>query len=912
MHVGTESFAFLLIMRSGKRSCGRPAFVTIVSVLLTAIIVPAVSALTTGQSKNKEAAVGKDGYSISGRLLDKPGGKGVRGVIVGGPWGTGSARAADDGVYSFTGMAPLGFSYWLAPEQRPGVWTDWVMVDVIDSDVTDRDLYVTLPQSISGTARDAKTGNPIAGALIMVNTHDGNRDGIRTDAQGNYLLYVRPREVTFFCEGKDGYCVLDDNGKETDGLGKTVTVGPGERIKGIDFELKWSPIFWGHVVYPDGRPACGVRIESWVHWDNRGGRGGGFSVPPGGGRRFWTTTDGQGRFGGGMLVNGRIPGGLRPSTVKEAVSGALHEDTGKEMLETFRERLKEEGTVLTDLNGSAALPDESMGTCFNGKASSKTHRFKPFKIVLEKSGQVTLEVIDPNGKPLNGAWVDAQRPIEYGWIPGYWKWNIGGAECVGDGRYLMRKLVPGMSYHLNVHTPAGIAESEGFVLKPGESRDVNTVTVRWTKKDAIVGLVKQTRTGNDDAGAYERKIAAYLLGQMGSQAKAAVPELVAQLKIDLIADTRCRIVEALGRIGDARALEALREALKDENEQVRKAAAEAIQRIEQAQKSGTKTGSRDGQEAKKEVSGHRWQRERVENIAGESIEQTIENLANFDDCHFASTSFMGGRHGGILSSEVIYVVNLFRVRRLLEEGRANRGVVIAALKSAYKEALAGWPQARTEVVAYIHRELDAGRQASFSQPCTADKLEHKALAATYLLAELQDHDSLPLLVHGYRVHSKWRDELEKAGWHALAVPIPFTLYAIHRLASTLEPAQMSEEALAARAAYLEWAGRNLALPVERVVSALHADYDESDVYLRIVDPRGQVLTDQPKISLARYPCLYSDGAHMQIPKGLGTYTCPREKEWAGLLLPFVEAAQAKEQPAKNAEALNSAPASKDR
>ncbi|HUT30266.1 MAG TPA: hypothetical protein VMX13_10780 [Sedimentisphaerales bacterium] len=85
MHIRKESFAFLLIMRSGKRLYRRVTFVTIVSVLLTAIIVLTAPAVTTGQGENKDAAVEKDGYSISGRLLDKPGGKGVGGVIVGGP-----------------------------------------------------------------------------------------------------------------------------------------------------------------------------------------------------------------------------------------------------------------------------------------------------------------------------------------------------------------------------------------------------------------------------------------------------------------------------------------------------------------------------------------------------------------------------------------------------------------------------------------------------------------------------------------------------------------------------------------------------------------------------------------------------------------------------------------------------------
>ena len=57
---------------------------------------------------------------------------------------------------------------------------------------------------------------------------------------------------------------------------------------------------------------------------------------------------------------------------------------------------------------------------------------------------------------------------------------------------------------------------------------------------------------------------------------------------------------------------------------------------------------------------HPWHRQRVENIRSEKIDQTIENLANFDDNHFAGTSSTGDLQG-----EMNRIVKLSRVRRLL-------------------------------------------------------------------------------------------------------------------------------------------------------------------------------------------------------------------------------------------------------
>jgi HEAT repeat protein len=93
--------------------------------------------------------------------------------------------------------------------------------------------------------------------------------------------------------------------------------------------------------------------------------------------------------------------------------------------------------------------------------------------------------------------------------------------------------------------------------------------------------------------------AARALGEMAEQAGPAVPALVGALRTTLpgrglqgpmryYADVRAVSAEALGRIGAAArmALPALKEALDDGDQSVREAAAEAVKRIEGADKQG--------------------------------------------------------------------------------------------------------------------------------------------------------------------------------------------------------------------------------------------------------------------------------------------------------------------------------------
>lgn len=293
---------------------------------------------------------------------------------------------------------------------------------------------------------------------------------------------------------------------------------------------------------------------------------------------------------------------------------------------------------------------------------------------------------------------------------------------------------------------------------------------------------------------------------------------------------------------------------------------------------------------------HPWHKERVENIRKEEIEEVIENLANFDDMHFATTSSEMGFSPGNPESEMHRLTHLFRVRRLLEEGRKAPELVVHQLRKALGQALADWPEAFQQELELWEEAEKLSRGLIKDEPSAHDKARVKAAAATYLLAELQDHESLPLLWEGYKLQDKWIAEISTEDYRFIAqcpVPPPISLYAMHRLVSTYPLDQLPPAARAAHKRYMEWTQKHIPPPKKFTVTGSTANYDESDPRVRILDPEGVVLRHQPKMELVAYPDHFADGAPMQAYDSAPyiTDTC---NEWFSLMEAFAQAAFGKE------------------
>jgi hypothetical protein len=530
-------------------------------------------------------------YPVTGRVLTEPGGKPVAGVLVtlwnGSGAGRWTARTDAKGAYAFPDVKP-GDYYKVWIEERPakdaGVWSEAVVVAVKDRPVTADDLFVRLPQSLSGTVTDADTGKPVAGAEINFSTADRNRDSIKTDANGRYRLFVTPREVDLYCNGTaDRYDPPDQRHQ--------ATVGTGKHVKDIDFKVKSAPPFAGRAVYPDGKPARGVKV--WVEVRR--------PVLPVGGigdldtrKWYFLTADDEGRFVGHML-------GVR-KIATAAVPGDRNAEARK--------------AAPVELLVAARPLDHTTGGIVRGKTTAKDEfRVEPLEVVLSRSANVLIRVVDPDGKPLTNSAVTASN---YSWQD--WSGLGGPVKHLGDGKYLVMGLIPGLEYHVWANTP-GLRSAECkevVTLKPDETRELADLRPEWWGKKAVPGLVKKLQSPD----MYERQLAAALLGELGADAvdavpalveklnkdpqnsvrfgvaaalgkvgppaKAAVPDLIKALKEDGGGGVQREAATALGLIGDYAAMPSLKVAATHTDTDIARAAAEAIKRLDElAKKRGT-------------------------------------------------------------------------------------------------------------------------------------------------------------------------------------------------------------------------------------------------------------------------------------------------------------------------------------
>lgn len=247
---------------------------------------------------------------------------------------------------------------------------------------------------------------------------------------------------------------------------------------------------------------------------------------------------------------------------------------------------------------------------------------------------------------------------------------------------------------------------------------------------------------------------------------------------------------------------------------------------------------------------HHWHKERSDNIGTETIEETISKLANLDDLHLAHTSISGiPPISGCPAFQSLAVTRLARVRRVLAVGRDDPSRMVPHLRKAYEDSLILWPKAYWD----MQRLLDAGeKQRGLYQ---FDKCIVHSVAATYLLAELEDHESLPLLLKGYEIHGY------PSSTTKIRAPVPpaLTLYAMHRLVQSFPEEQLNAEARAVRDNYLEQA-KCLRPPRDIIVTkSWYAKYDESDPRIAVLDREGKVLRDEPTMSMVVYPYRFTDG-----------------------------------------------------
>lgn len=257
--------------------------------------------------------------------------------------------------------------------------------------------------------------------------------------------------------------------------------------------------------------------------------------------------------------------------------------------------------------------------------------------------------------------------------------------------------------------------------------------------------------------------------------------------------------------------------------------------------------------ARKRVPPHPWHLERLENIANETLEETARNLAHSDDRHLVDTSLADVSAGMSTQWYVLGATRLVRVRKLLEMGRTDPSRITPLLRELLLEAAEGFEEACRERDERFRKEGPQVRYAS-------DPVEkwmnyrYRAIGATYVLAELNDYDALPVLAQSYRVHSL--EPIRRA-----PIRPAMTLYAMHRLVSSFPEERLSAEAKRLRDEYLE-AAKILPEPKTMTVTSWSAKYNETDPRIMIFDPQGRVLKGQPTMKISVWPHTFTDGTLM--------------------------------------------------
>jgi len=247
----------------------------------------------------------------------------------------------------------------------------------------------------------------------------------------------------------------------------------------------------------------------------------------------------------------------------------------------------------------------------------------------------------------------------------------------------------------------------------------------------------------------------------------------------------------------------------------------------------------------------------AETIAAETIRETAENLANDDDMHFALAS-LGSISSGSLSTQgqILITTRLVRTRKLIQEGRESPERVVPVLRRLLKEGLDWW---EADKEAYFKRVSDT---CVFDAKDPAGRARRHVVAATYILAELDDYDALPLLMRTYKQH-----EVDSKGRGlSAAAPPGMTLVAMRRLVTSYPEGGLSPEARSlledCRRAVVVIPGASAV-----TVTSWQAHYGEADPTVVVFEEDRKMLGSQPKMTMNIWPHRYIDGKDFNIEDG---------------------------------------------
>jgi hypothetical protein len=407
------------------------------------------------------------------------------------------------------------------------------------------DLHQQLLQSISGTVRDAETGKPVPGARIHSRSFiKSQRAEVKTDANGQYCLYVSPGQAGIGCQGTPERYYPSQAMQD---MSKKASVRAGRHVRNIDFQVYSAPRFTGKVDLPDGsRTPEGLDVWTILAWRDKRLR--------------------EGRLPGGRFYQGNTTLQLKTDE-HGGFTGYLRSPFGQDNFEHCD----------VFIVAYALTPDDSMGGFARTKTIDlKSPQIDPIEIVLEKTGSAEFRVVGPDTQGVTDARI-------VGLSDSYWSRGTSqlsaSVQHLGQGRYRISGLVPGLGFVPCVKAPGyrhnlhKYPRDGGIVVAANQHIEAPDIELEWWGEKAVPKLI-------DDMRIHDEGIP-HNLGLIGPDARAAVPAIVRLLE-NSTEETACwRAAEALGKIGvpSERAIKVLIEALESKPRQIANAAAESLGRL---------------------------------------------------------------------------------------------------------------------------------------------------------------------------------------------------------------------------------------------------------------------------------------------------------------------------------------------
>jgi peroxiredoxin len=545
----------------------------------------------SGTASTQPAA--RKGVGVTGRVLDKPGGKGVGGITVAlVSLDDGAKRSAvtdGEGKYFFEDVRYVGMLHLVQiGEHGPGVWTDDGRADVpkvgpatTGTAVIATDIYSKTPCTISGAVIDADTGKGIAGVEILVSTADRNRTRVHTDKHGKYRLHVIPRNVQIDCDGTDDRYLPPEKDRS-----RTITVKAGDDVKDVNFTVRSAPKYTGRVLMPDGTPAANTPVLAVVRWSD--------SSPEERKRIAEARVRREERIKAGK----EAAPAAKPSKRENSPLGRASEAG---WTSGFRLRTDGEGRFeVYSCRDPFICPDRddavdililarSADRMFGGVKVLETTTIDPppdpMEVKLARVGTAGFKVVNPDMAPIAQAKPNVRSSTFRSKDVAFWDPNLAPEFAeFGDGRYAAAGLIPGMKYRLSATAEGYKCRTDFEVMaKPGETVDAGTLTLDWWGPKAVPGLIEKLKDNN--AGA--RISAACDLGLLGPVAVPAVEALVEAFVDDQNKSVQLSAAAALTNLGPAaiQAIPALTGAIEHGNPDIACAAIDALGKIGPAAKS---------------------------------------------------------------------------------------------------------------------------------------------------------------------------------------------------------------------------------------------------------------------------------------------------------------------------------------